>query len=91
MMRMLIQSMEGRILLLLMAPFAWTVAAVGSKYAPARTKEADKILSLSAPLKADADKVLGYKKDALQTFPHFSIDTAVLYVAGNRGYKFFKI
>ena len=68
-----------------------TKTIIEFKYAPATTKEADKILSLKAPLKADADKVLGYKKDALQTFPHFSIDAVVLYVAGNKGFRYFQV
>ena len=68
-----------------------TKTIIEFKYSPAATKEADKILSLKAPLKADADKVLGYKKDALQTFPHFYIDAVVLYVAGNKGFRAFQI
>jgi len=68
-----------------------TKTIIEFKYAPATTKEADKILSLKAPFKADADQVMGYKKDALQTFPHFSIDAVVLYVAGNKGFRFFQV
>ena len=50
-----------------------TKTIIEFKYVP--TKDADKVLSLKKPLEADAAKVLAYKNDALQMFPHFAIDT----------------
>jgi hypothetical protein len=66
-----------------------TKTIIEFKYLP--SKEADHILSLDAPLKADAGQVLGYKKDALEKFPHFSIEACVIYVAGNKGFRYFRI
>jgi hypothetical protein len=66
-----------------------TKTIIEFKYTPG--KDADKILCLQAPLEADAAKVLGYKNDALQTFPHFAIETYVIYVCGNKGFRFFPV
>ncbi|WP_342662131.1 AAA family ATPase [Desulfobacter curvatus] len=66
-----------------------TKTIIEFKYVPA--KDADKILSLKAPHKQDAAQVLGYKKDALQLFPHFDIKTYLIYIAGNRGFRFFNL
>lgn len=68
-----------------------TKTIIEFKYVPGSAKEADKILSLGAPFKEDKDKVLGYRKDALQIFPHFSIDAIVLYVIGNKGFRLFQV
>ncbi len=66
-----------------------TKTIIEFKYVPA--KDADKILSLQAPIEADAAKVTGYKNDALQMFPHFTVEAYVIYVGGNKGFRFFKI
>ncbi|NWH03643.1 AAA family ATPase [Desulfobacter latus] len=58
------------------------------KYAP--SKAASHILSLEAPLEADTNQVLGYKNDALKKFAHFTINACVIYVAGNKGFRYFK-
>ena len=65
-----------------------TKTIIEFKYVPA--KEADKLLTLTSAHKADAMQVLGYKRDALKKFPHFNIDAIVIYVAGNKGFRFFK-
>ena len=66
-----------------------TKTIIEFKYVPA--KDADKVLSMKAPHKQDADQALGYKKDALQLFPHFDIKACLVYVAGNKGFKFFSL
>ena len=62
-----------------------TKTIIEFKYVPA--KDADKVLSLQAPLETDAAKVTGYKNDVLQMFPHFAVET---YVAGNKGFRLFR-
>nr|WP_320190603.1 AAA family ATPase [uncultured Desulfobacter sp.] len=66
-----------------------TKTIIEFKYAP--SKAANDILSLEAPFEADANQVLGYKNSALQKFDHFTIDACVIYVAGNKGFRYFKI
>ncbi|WP_320045587.1 PD-(D/E)XK nuclease domain-containing protein [uncultured Desulfobacter sp.] len=65
-----------------------TKTIIEFKYVPA--KDADKVLSLQAPLETDAAKVTGYKNDVLQMFPHFAVETYVIYVAGNKGFRLFR-
>jgi hypothetical protein len=69
--------------------FKDTKTIIEFKYVPA--KDAGKILSLKAPHKRDAAQVLSYKKDALQLFPHFDIKTYLIYIAGNKGFRFFSL
>ncbi len=66
-----------------------TKTIIEFKYVPA--KDADKVFSLRAPIEADAAKVTRYKDDALQVFSHFSVKIYVIYVAGNKGFRFFKL
>ena len=66
-----------------------TKTIIEFKYVP--TKEADTFLSLKKPRAEDAAKVIGYKNDCQKVFPNFVIDTAVIYVAANKGFCFFKI
>jgi len=69
--------------------FPWkSTTLIEFKYAP--SKEANHILSLEAPLEADTNQVLGYKNDARQKFAHFTIDPCVIYVAGNKGFRYVK-
>ncbi|WP_320043403.1 AAA family ATPase [uncultured Desulfobacter sp.] len=55
------------------------------------SKEAGRILSLNAPENEELTQVLGYKKDALKMFPEFKITACIIYVAANKGFRFFKL
>ncbi len=55
-----------------------------------RGQYADTILSMKAPPKKDLEQVQGYKKECLKVFPDFTITAILIYVAGNKGFRFFK-
>ncbi|NWH05285.1 AAA family ATPase [Desulfobacter latus] len=55
------------------------------------SREAGRILSLKTPKNDELTQVLGYKKDALKMFPEFKVTACIIYVAANKGFRFFKL
>ena len=56
-----------------------------------KASEAKKVLALNAPRREDVEQVKQYAKTIRVQFPYYNIQMYVVYVAANKGYKFFEV
>jgi len=49
------------------------------------------ILDIDAPFPEDVEQVAGFERDNLAKFPAYRITKHIIYVVGNRGYRFFRL
>ena len=61
------------------------------KYFTNKEANRDKVLGMTQPRDEDVARVKGYGKDILAQFPEYEIVEAVVYIAGNKGFRFFKV
>lgn len=50
-----------------------------------------RVMGLSAPYTADVEQVKGYAQDVLTKFPYYNVRTFVVYIVGNKGYRFWEV
>lgn len=56
-----------------------------------KASEAKKVLALNAPRREDVEQVKQYAETIRVQFPYYNIQMYVVYVAANKGYKFFEV
>lgn len=56
-----------------------------------RSKEADKMLALDAPLAEHVEQVRSYGEDTKRKFPHYHVRTYVVYICANKGWKCWEV
>ena len=56
-----------------------------------KTKEAEKMLGLDAPLPEHVEQVHRYAEDTLRHFPNYKVRTYVVYICANRGWKCWEV
>lgn len=50
-----------------------------------------RVMGLSAPYTADVEQAKGYAQDVLTKFPYYDVRTFVVYIVGNKGYRFWEV
>lgn len=61
------------------------------KYFSNTEAEKQKLLSIEQARQEELNQICGYEKDILAQFPQYEIIKAVIYIAGNKGFRFFKV
>lgn len=56
-----------------------------------KAADAEKMLTLNAPLPEHIEQVHGYAQDTLQKFPNYKVRTYVAYICANRGWKCWEV
>jgi hypothetical protein len=61
------------------------------KYFPNTEADKQKVLCITSPREEDVIRVKGFGADILARFPEYELVEAVVYIAGNKGFVFFKV
>lgn len=61
------------------------------KYFTNTEAEKQKILNMTGPEQAELDQIAGYERDILAQFPGYEITKGIIYIAGNKGFRFFSV
>lgn len=61
------------------------------KYFSNTSADKQKIMSMETPAQEDVSQIKGYADDSLRQFPGYEIVLAVVYIAGNKGFRFFMV
>lgn len=56
-----------------------------------RSKDAEKMLALAAPLPEHVEQVKGYGEDTKKKFPNYNVRTYVVYICANKGWKCWEV